>query len=74
MNADQRSPADRAHRPLSQRWRLGARGIGYLALLGTLLPPLLFMWGQLDLLSMQRVMLAACIAWFVAAPFWMKTD
>jgi hypothetical protein len=74
MNAHQPSPVDQAPRPLSQRWRLGARAIGYLALLGTCLPPLVFMGGQLELLVMQQIMLAACIAWFVAAPFWMRTD
>jgi hypothetical protein len=51
-----------------------ARPIGYLALLGTIVPPLLFMFHKIELTPMQGIMLVSCIAWFVAAPLWMKTE
>ncbi len=51
-----------------------ARPIGYLALLGTILPPLLFMFHTIELAPMQGTMFVSCIAWFVAAPLWMKTE
>jgi hypothetical protein len=50
-----------------------ARPIGYLALLGTIGPPLLFMFHKIELAPMQAIMLVSCIAWFVSAPLWIKT-
>lgn len=46
--------------------------IGSCALIGTIAPPALFMIHQLSHQTMQQIMLAACLAWFVSAPFWMK--
>lgn len=51
-----------------------AKGIGLLALVGTILPPTLNMIGSLAQGPMQQIMLASAIAWFVAAPFWMDVD
>ncbi len=51
-----------------------ARPIGYLALLGTIVPPLLFMFGVVSLEPVKTIMLVACVAWFVAAPIWMKAE
>ena len=51
-----------------------AKPIGLLSLLGTIVPPLLFMFHKLDLVPMQNIMLVSCVAWFVTAPMWMKTE
>ena len=51
-----------------------ARPVGYLSLLGTIVPPLLFMFHKLELAPMQTIMLVSCIAWFVAAPLWMNAE
>jgi hypothetical protein len=51
-----------------------ARPIGYLALLGTIVPPLLFMFGAITIEPVKAIMLVSCIAWFAAAPFWMKAE
>ncbi len=51
-----------------------ARCIGYLALLGTIVPPLLFMTKRMELVPMQNLMLLSCVAWFVAAPLWMRSE
>jgi hypothetical protein len=50
-----------------------ARLVSWIALAGTLLPPLLFFAGLLDLASMKTGMLVATIAWFAATPFWMDS-
>lgn len=46
--------------------------VGISALIGTIAPPALFMIQQMSHQTMQQIMLAAGVAWFVAAPFWMK--
>ena len=51
-----------------------ARLIGLAALTATFAPPALFMAGRMPEASMKVVMLAAAVAWFVAAPFWMKVE
>lgn len=51
-----------------------ARIVGLAALAGTILPPALFLAGTLGHLPMQRLMLIAAVAWFVAAPFWMDVE
>jgi hypothetical protein len=51
-----------------------AKGIGLLALAGTIVPPALNMLGRLADGPMQQIMLASAVAWFVAAPFWMDVD
>ncbi len=40
-------------------------------LLGTIIPPLLFLLGTLPLDQCQGIMLIATLAWFVVTPFWM---
>jgi len=49
-----------------------AQLLSALALVGTLLPPLLFFAGTLDLAAVQRWLLGAAILWFIATPFWME--
>lgn len=51
-----------------------ARFIGLAALAGTIVPPALFMLGYLPEPAMKAAMLAAAVAWFAAAPFWLKVD
>ena len=46
--------------------------IGALALIGTIVPPVLFLNGQLAQEPMKITMLIACLVWFVTAPMWMK--
>ena len=48
-----------------------ARVVSLAALVGTILPPILFFTGGMDLDSMKRWMLIATIAWFAATPMWM---
>ncbi len=48
--------------------------IGALALLCTIIPPVLFLSGQLAQDSMKLIMLVACLFWFVTAPMWMKAS
>ena len=48
-----------------------ARLVSLAALVGTIVPPVLFFMGQMDLDATQRWMLAATIAWFAATPIWM---
>jgi len=48
--------------------------IGALALLATIIPPFLFMNGQLAQDPMKLIMLIACLLWFVTAPLWMKAS
>jgi hypothetical protein len=50
------------------------KGVSLLALTATIVPPLLYVRGGLDLQAMKAWMTAATIAWFVATPLWMKTD
>ncbi len=51
-----------------------AKPIGLLSLVGTIVPPLLFMFHKLESGPMQSIMLISCIAWFITAPMWMKTE
>lgn len=51
-----------------------ARVVGVAALAGTILPPMLFMVGRMPEATMKGSMLVAAVAWFIAAPFWMKVD
>lgn len=48
--------------------------IGVLALVGTIVPPLLFMLGHIEQPPMKITMLVSCIVWFVTAPMWMKSE
>jgi hypothetical protein len=49
-----------------------AQSLSALALVGTLLPPLLFFADALELATMQRWLLVAAILWFVTTPIWME--
>ena len=51
--------------------RAFARLISWLALAGTILPPLLFFVDRLDLDQTKLWMLVATVAWFAATPVWM---
>ena len=64
--------------------KAAATSVGLLALAGTIVPPAVFMLqsisggpGSTPALSLdvvKAVMLFFTIAWFVAAPFWMKVE
>jgi hypothetical protein len=41
------------------------------ALIGTILPPVLFFTGHVELDAVKLWMLVATIAWFAATPVWM---
>ena len=48
-----------------------ARLVSLVSLVGTILPPVLFFTGHLDLDATKRWMLVATIVWFAATPVWM---
>jgi hypothetical protein len=48
--------------------------LGILALLGTIVPPLLYLTGSLADGPMKLAMLASAIVWFVTAPMWMRAS
>jgi hypothetical protein len=48
-----------------------ARLVSLVSLVGTILPPVLFFAGHIDLDATKTWMLAATLAWFVATPVWM---
>jgi len=64
--------------------KAAATSVGLLALAGTIVPPAVFMLqsisggpGSTPALSLdvvKAVMCVSTIAWFVAAPFWMKVE
>ncbi len=64
--------------------KMAATSVGLLALAGTIVPPAMFMLqsiaaGQggtpaLSLDVVKTIMLVSTIAWFAAAPFWMKVE
>ena len=49
-----------------------AQVVSLAALAGTILPPVLFFAGRMDLETMKWAMLVATVAWFAATPLWMK--
>ncbi len=51
--------------------RMLARTISWLALIGTILPPLLFFADRLNLSQVKLWMLVATVVWFAATPVWM---
>lgn len=51
-----------------------ARLVSLLALVGTILPPVLLLAGRFDLPTVKWWMLVATAAWFVATPLWMERD
>ena len=44
------------------------------ALVGTIVPPLLYFRGGIGLEAMQSWLAVATVAWFAATPFWMKGE
>ena len=48
--------------------------LGALALLGTIVPPVLSMLHMMDPAPMKNIMLISCLVWFVTAPMWMKSE
>jgi hypothetical protein len=51
-----------------------AKSLGLVALIGTALPPALFMLKLLPIEPMKALMLGATVLWFVTAPFWIGRD
>jgi hypothetical protein len=51
--------------------KTAARLISLAALVVTIVPPVMFFYGHLDLDATKQWMLAATVAWFVATPVWM---
>lgn len=49
-----------------------AKILAPLALVATLLPPVLYLFKAMGEGSMKLTMLVAAIVWFATAPFWMK--
>ena len=49
-----------------------AKVLAPLALVATILPPLLFLFKAISEGPMKVTMLVATIVWFATAPFWMK--
>jgi hypothetical protein len=49
-----------------------ARLVSWLALAGTIVPPLLFAADRITLDQSKLWMLVAAIAWFASAPLWME--
>lgn len=49
-----------------------ARFLAPLALLGTILPPVLHLLKVMGEGPMKSIMLLATLLWFASAPFWMK--
>jgi hypothetical protein len=45
--------------------------VSFVALAGTILPPVLYFTGHLELEAVKFGMLVATIAWFAATPVWM---
>jgi hypothetical protein len=48
--------------------------VSALALAGTIVPPLLYFRGGMELEAMKLWLAAATVAWFAATPFWMKGE
>lgn len=51
--------------------KTAAKAVSGVALLGTIVPALLFFTGSLGLEPMKAWMLAATALWFAATPLWM---
>ncbi len=49
-----------------------AKPISILSLMATIVPPLLFALKLMNEDVMKSIMVPAAIAWFIAAPFWLK--
>jgi hypothetical protein len=44
------------------------------ALAATIVPPLVYLRGGMDLDAMKSWMALAAVAWFAATPFWMRAE
>jgi len=51
--------------------KTAARMVSLASLVGTIVPPVLFFFGHIDLDATKQWMLVATVAWFVATPIWM---
>ena len=51
--------------------KTAARLVSLVSLVGTILPPVLYFTGHMDLDATKAWMLVAAVAWFVATPVWM---
>jgi hypothetical protein len=51
--------------------KAAAKVVSFVALVGTIAPPVLFFIGRLDHDATKWWMLVATVAWFAATPFWM---
>ena len=49
-----------------------AKTLGLLALAGTILPPVLFLFKVMSEDPMKLIMLLSTVVWFATAPLWMK--
>mgnify|MGYP001166112766 CR=1 FL=1 len=47
------------------------RAVSLVALLGTIVPPVMYLVGAMELTAVKWSMAAAAVAWFAATPFWM---
>jgi hypothetical protein len=54
--------------------RLAAQIVSGLALVGTILPAVLFVSGGLELPQVKALMLAATVVWFISTPLWMERE
>ena len=52
--------------------KTAALAISALALIGTIVPPLLFVADRIALANTKAWMLLATLAWFASAPVWMR--
>ena len=48
-----------------------AQLVSLVSLAGTILPPVLFFAGRMEIDTMKWAMLVATVAWFAATPVWM---
>jgi hypothetical protein len=49
-----------------------AQILSTVALVATILPPLLFFGDKMDLPTVKSILLAAAVLWLAATPFWME--
>ncbi len=54
--------------------RTAARLVSLVSLVATILPPILFFAGRLDLDATKLWMLVATVTWFAATPIWMDRN
>ena len=48
--------------------------VSALALVGTIVPPVLYFRGGMELEAMKLWLAVATVAWFAATPFWMTAE